>query len=236
MWVSRYQNGNLTILDFNEARDNGVASCYRQITTPAPHRSTFMGRMLFLMPNRQCQSIEGKSKQVNFSVSKVSVHAFGYQLWLGHTSIPLPTNLESIHGQYTTHWSNKVFQQCAGLWLYAAHKNAPNINRFGESKNNNRSNSIMHSSSFKWFQPNHQQKAWLHLELVFASIDLYDHKLPSLRLLLNYKCSSSSSKLIGRGNTARCFNAFPLILSNNTISNTIWEMTMIHLASKNDIH
>ena len=31
----------------------------RQITTPAPHRSVFTGRMPFLPPNQQCQSTEG---------------------------------------------------------------------------------------------------------------------------------------------------------------------------------
>jgi len=31
----------------------------RQITTPAPHRSVFTGRMPFLSPNQQCQSTEG---------------------------------------------------------------------------------------------------------------------------------------------------------------------------------
>ena len=30
----------------------------RQITTPAPHRSIFTGRMLFLTHNQQCQSTE----------------------------------------------------------------------------------------------------------------------------------------------------------------------------------
>jgi len=28
----------------------------RQITTPTPHHSIFIGRMLFLTPNQQCQS------------------------------------------------------------------------------------------------------------------------------------------------------------------------------------
>jgi len=34
-----------------------------QITTPAPHRSIFTGRMLFLTPSQQCQSTEGKKSQ-----------------------------------------------------------------------------------------------------------------------------------------------------------------------------
>jgi len=32
----------------------------RQITTPAPHKSVFTGRMPFLPPNQQHQSTEGK--------------------------------------------------------------------------------------------------------------------------------------------------------------------------------
>jgi len=40
----------------------------RQITTPAPHHSIFMGRMHFLTPNQQCHSTEGKTthKQTDF--------------------------------------------------------------------------------------------------------------------------------------------------------------------------
>jgi len=36
------------------------ASPSRQVSTPAPHHSIFTGRMLFLMPNQQHQSTEGK--------------------------------------------------------------------------------------------------------------------------------------------------------------------------------
>jgi len=35
------------------------ASRSRQITTSAPHRSVFTGRMPFMPPNQQCQSTEG---------------------------------------------------------------------------------------------------------------------------------------------------------------------------------
>ena len=42
-----------------------LAPHFRQITTPAPHRSFFTGRMLFLASNQQCQSTKGNlSKQV----------------------------------------------------------------------------------------------------------------------------------------------------------------------------
>ena len=36
------------------------APCSRQITTPTPHQSIFTGRLLFLKPNQQHQSTEGK--------------------------------------------------------------------------------------------------------------------------------------------------------------------------------
>jgi len=62
-----------TTLDLNEARDDGVlgwqwyqltickqpAPRCREITTPTPHQSIFTGRILFLMPNQQCQSFVG---------------------------------------------------------------------------------------------------------------------------------------------------------------------------------
>ena len=35
------------------------ALCSRQITTTTPNHSIFTGRILFLMPNQQCQSTEG---------------------------------------------------------------------------------------------------------------------------------------------------------------------------------
>ena len=41
--------------------------CSRQITMLAPHHSLFTGRMLFLMPNRQCQSTEGIKKSQNYT-------------------------------------------------------------------------------------------------------------------------------------------------------------------------
>jgi len=68
-WVGRYQKGK-TSLDLKAARDNGVlgcssiswtickqpAPCSRQIPAPTPHHLIFTGRILFLMPNQQCQS------------------------------------------------------------------------------------------------------------------------------------------------------------------------------------
>jgi len=71
--VSQYQKGK-TNLDFTEARDSewqwhqlGIcksAPRFRQITTPAPHRTSFFtGRMLFLPPNQQHQSTEGNRQE-----------------------------------------------------------------------------------------------------------------------------------------------------------------------------
>jgi len=69
-WLSRHQKGQ-TNLDFNEARDDGVA-----VASGGPHANhlhltpdrqprqhlishRFTGRMLFLMLNQHCQSTEG---------------------------------------------------------------------------------------------------------------------------------------------------------------------------------
>jgi len=41
------------------------ASRSRQITTTTPHHSIFTGRVLFLMPNLECQSTEGKWRSTN---------------------------------------------------------------------------------------------------------------------------------------------------------------------------
>jgi len=63
-WVNWYQKGK-TSLDINKARDYGVLGCSgirsticKQITTTTPHHSIFTDRMLFLMPNEQCQSTD----------------------------------------------------------------------------------------------------------------------------------------------------------------------------------
>jgi len=73
-WVSRYQKVK-TSLDLNEPRDDGVLGWQRHqldnIQTicislwtdnhTSNHQSIFTGWMLFLTPNQQCQSIEGKT-------------------------------------------------------------------------------------------------------------------------------------------------------------------------------
>jgi len=78
-WVSRYWKGKgKTSLDLKAARGDGVLGCSgiswtlckqsaphcRQITTPTPHHSIFTGWILFLMPNQQCQSTEGKESNL----------------------------------------------------------------------------------------------------------------------------------------------------------------------------
>ena len=73
--VRWYQKGK-TSLDLNEARDDSVLGCSgigwfnckqsaprsRQTTTLAPHHSIFTDRMLYLTPNQQRQSTEGRNK------------------------------------------------------------------------------------------------------------------------------------------------------------------------------
>jgi len=89
-WVKQYQTGK-TSLDLNEARDDGVlgysgiswttykqsAPRYRQITTPTPHQWIFTDRMLFLMPNQQCQSTEGTYSSKYISLVIFSTTSFG---------------------------------------------------------------------------------------------------------------------------------------------------------------
>ena len=67
-WVNRYQKGktNLDLQKQETASDSDIswaicksAPCSRQITMPTPHHSVFTGRMPFLPPNQQRQSIEG---------------------------------------------------------------------------------------------------------------------------------------------------------------------------------
>jgi len=69
---SQYQKGK-TSLDFTvTVSGSGIswAICNsahrsRQITMPAPHHSVFTGPMLFLLPNQQHQSTEGKKRPLN---------------------------------------------------------------------------------------------------------------------------------------------------------------------------
>ena len=45
----------------------------RQRTTPVPHHSIFTGRMLFLMPNQQCQSTEGITAKKHSTIKLVFI-------------------------------------------------------------------------------------------------------------------------------------------------------------------
>ena len=73
--VSQYWKGK-TNLDLNEARDDGVLGCsgisWSICKQSAPHSRQitlsliFIGRILFLMPNQQCQSTE----RINVKESK----------------------------------------------------------------------------------------------------------------------------------------------------------------------
>ena len=82
--MSRYQKGK-TDLDFSEARDYEwqwhqlghickSAPRYRQISTPAPHRSVFTGQMPFLPPSQQCHSTEGKWVELYNSHKYIGVY------------------------------------------------------------------------------------------------------------------------------------------------------------------
>jgi len=78
-----------TILDFNEARDDGAwgwqtgigqtiskqsAPCSRHTTTPTPHHSICLSLMPFLTSNQQCQSTEG-NKSLSYYGQNGCVHA-----------------------------------------------------------------------------------------------------------------------------------------------------------------
>ena len=86
-WVSWYQKCK-TSLDLNQERHDRVlrssgirwtickqsAPHSRQITTSIPHHSIFTGWMLFLMPNQQCQSTEGRRKNCKFTYIPHHIH------------------------------------------------------------------------------------------------------------------------------------------------------------------
>ena len=81
--VSQHRKG-YTNLDFNEARDDGVAMAsagpYANHVHLAPDRQPrehlitqfFTDRMLFLMPKQQCQSTEGKPSLVSLGQKKIT--------------------------------------------------------------------------------------------------------------------------------------------------------------------
>ena len=109
------------------------ASRSRQITTPAPHYSSFFtGRMPFLPPNQQCQSTEGTMIQLHIiciiHTLDFAVRQSGFlrrqfvneccQFLLAvsqyFTSVFLKTLL--IEGTLKT-WGHRVGRGLVGLWL-----------------------------------------------------------------------------------------------------------------------
>jgi len=102
-WVSQYQKGK-TNLDLNEARDDGgfgiqwhqldhmQTICSTQITRPTPRHSIFTGRMLFLMPNQQCQSTEGMHSQ-KIKVKGQLIEKVEWKKWTdGHDRLQYPAD------------------------------------------------------------------------------------------------------------------------------------------------
>jgi len=64
------------------------APCSREITTPTPHHSIFTGRMLFLMPNQQCQNTEGNYRPINWNEKQLTIHTEGWDcIWWGSTNV-----------------------------------------------------------------------------------------------------------------------------------------------------
>jgi len=62
-WVSRHQKGKPEMMGGSGIRWTICKSFVphsRQITTPVPHHSFFTGQMLFMTPNQQCESTEGR--------------------------------------------------------------------------------------------------------------------------------------------------------------------------------
>ena len=102
-WVSQYQKGK-TNLDLNEERDDGgfgiqwhqldhmQTICSTQITRPTPRHSIFTGRMLFLMPNQQCQSTEGTHSQ-KIKVKSQLIEKVEWKKWTdGHDRLQYPAD------------------------------------------------------------------------------------------------------------------------------------------------
>jgi len=88
----------------------------RQITTPAPHRSVFTGRMPFLPPNHQCQSTEGTylvivsiayyASIVYFALAAVTVHS-------SHMTVPSSASWSRFSpGFVNWHVSTMWFMVC----------------------------------------------------------------------------------------------------------------------------
>ena len=112
-----------TTLDLNKARDDGVLGCSgisrtirkqsaprsRQITTPTPHNSFFTGRTLFLTPNQQHQSIEGKAAY--------RTHA---KWWERDLCVTLWCVVDGVAAATTRHHVGETQSVTAGLWQWSA--------------------------------------------------------------------------------------------------------------------
>ena len=142
-WVSRYQKGK-TNLDFTEAKDSGIswaicksASHSIQITIPAPHHSFFTERMLFLPPNQQRQSTEGKVQMwfklpSCLKVRMTVVNLFHFWSETNHMQISIKPQFHSILNyrslksrgqQWTTRslWMMSSFQMQVLTVIYNDH-------------------------------------------------------------------------------------------------------------------
>jgi len=85
-----------TGLDLNEARNDAVfgcdgiswticilsAPCSRQITTPTPHHSIFVCRILFLTPNQQCQTTAGTILAILYYTIKYKIASKANRMFL----------------------------------------------------------------------------------------------------------------------------------------------------------
>jgi len=48
----------------------------RQVTTPTPQHSIFMGWMLFLLPNQQCRNTEDKTKHKTYNKQNLTKNTY----------------------------------------------------------------------------------------------------------------------------------------------------------------
>ena len=71
----------------------------RQITTPAPHQSVFTGRMPFLPPNQQRQSIEGTVSCDKLTTTPAPHHSVFYG----------PDALPTAQPTASKHWMHRSF-------------------------------------------------------------------------------------------------------------------------------
>ena len=61
-------------IQWHQLEDMQSSPRCRQITTLTPHHSIFTGRMLFLKPNQQCESTEGKLRRKHLRRNQTVIH------------------------------------------------------------------------------------------------------------------------------------------------------------------